>query len=118
MRTSKAITVVHPDSRIRIALRSMLEAHGYSVATDYSCADLMSGRSDVRPDLILVHRSILDHEGLEVLSQLTRKWEESEIIFLPESLISTAAVAASAPQLLRNIDRLLKMRSTREILAV
>ena len=118
MRTSKAVTVVHPDSRIRIALRSMLEAQGYIVATDYSCADLMSGRSDHQPHLILVDRSLLDREGLEILSQLTRKWEESEIIFLPESLNSTSAAAAFAPQLLRNVDRLLKMRSTREILSV
>jgi len=118
MRTPKAVTVVHPDSRIRIALRSMLEAQGYVVATDFSCTDLMSGRSDVHPDLILVDRSLLNREGLEILSQLTRRWSESEIIFLPESLNSTNAAAAFAPQLLRNVDRLLKMRSTREILAV
>ncbi len=96
----------------------MLEAQGYIVATDYSCADLMSGRSDIQPHLILVDRSLLDREGLEILSQLNRKWEETEIIFLPESLNSTGAAAAFAPQLLRNVDRLLKMRSTREILSV
>jgi DNA-binding NtrC family response regulator len=118
MRTSKSVTVVHPDSRIRIALRSMLEAHGCAVATDFSCADLLSGKSDLRPDLILIHRSLLDQEGLEILSQLTRKWDESEIVTLPESLNSMAAAAAFAPQLLKIIDRLLKMRSTREILSV
>jgi DNA-binding response OmpR family regulator len=118
MRTPKAVTVVHPDSRIRIALRSVLETQGYAVATDDSCADLMSGRSAVRPDLILVDRSLLERDGLEILSQLTRKWEESEIILLPESLNSLGAAAAFAPQLLRNVDRLLNMRSTRDILSV
>jgi DNA-binding response OmpR family regulator len=118
MRTTKAITVVHPDSLVRIALRSILESYGCNVATDHSCSDLVSGRSDPRPDLILVDRGLLDHEGLEILSQLNKKWDETEIVFLPESLNSTSAAAAFAPQLLRIIDRLLKMRSTREILAV
>ena len=65
-----------------------------------------------------VDRSLLERDGLEILSQLTRRWEESEIIFLPESLNSLGAAAAFAPQLLRNVDRLLNMRSTRDILSV
>jgi DNA-binding response OmpR family regulator len=118
MRNTKAVTVVHPDSRIRIALRTLLEAHGCTVATDFSCGDLLSGASDVRPDVILVDRHLLDHEGLDVLSQLTAKWQESEVIFLPESVNDQAGAAAFAAQLLRMIDRLLECRTTREILAV
>jgi FixJ family two-component response regulator len=118
MRNTKAVTVVHPDSQIRIALRSLLEKHGCTVSTDYSCGDLLSGSSDVRPDVILVDRRLLDHEGLDILSQLTAKWQESEIIFLPESVNDQAGAAAFAVQLLRMIDRLLELRTTRDILAV
>jgi len=118
MRTSKAVTVVHPDFRVRIALRSILEAHGCTAATDHTCADLLSGNSDLQPDLILVDRSLLEREGLEILSQLNRKWNETEIVFLPQGLDGSAAVATYAAQLLRIVDRLLEMRTTRDILEV
>jgi FixJ family two-component response regulator len=117
MRTSKVVTVVHPDSKVRIALRSILEAHGCTVATDHSCADLLSGESCVCPDLILVDRSLLACEGFDVLSQLNRKWDETEIVFLPEGLSSEKGESASTSQLLNIIDRLLQMRTTRELLA-
>jgi len=115
MRPSKLVTVVHPDSKVRIALRSTLEAHGCSVATDHSCDDLLSD-SSIRPDLILLDRSLLGEEGSKVLSQLNRKWLETEIVFLPEGLASEKAKAAAA-QILPIVDRLLKMRTTRELLA-
>jgi FixJ family two-component response regulator len=118
MRTSKAILVVHPDWRVRMALRSLLETHGCTVATDYSCADLLSGSSDFRPDLILVDRSLLDHEGLDVLSQLGRRWDDTEVVFLPEGMNGGAEKSDFAAQLLRIVDRLLQMRTTRDILAV
>src|SRR3989442_11059974 len=118
MRKTKAITVVHPDSRIRIALRKVLETHGCAVATDHTCSDLMSGKSDVRPDLILVDRSLLDHEGLDILSQLNQKWDETEIIFLPEGMSGGSGTLAFESQLLRIVDRLLGMRTTREILSI
>ena len=118
MRTTKAVTVVHPESRIRIALRTLLEAHGCTVSTDYSCGDLLSGNSDVKPDLLLVDRRLLEHEGLDVLSQLTAKWQECEIVLLPESVNDEAGAKALASQLLRIVDRLLEMRSTRDILSV
>lgn len=118
MRTTKAVTIVHPESRIRIALRSLLEAHGCTVSTDFSCGDLLSGKSDVRPDLILVDRRLLDHEGIDVLSQITARWEESQVLLLPESVTDEAGAQALATQLLRIVDRLLDMRTTRDILAV
>jgi CheY-like chemotaxis protein len=118
MRTSKAILVVHPDSRVRIALRSLLEGHGCTVATDFSCGDLLSGSSDFRPDVILLDRSLLEHDGLDVLSQFNQRWEETETVILPESLAGGTGKADLAPQLLRIVDRLLQMRTTRDILAV
>jgi|SRR6185503_17964680 len=118
MRTTKAVTVVHPESRIRIALRTLLEAHGCTVSTDYSCGDLLSGKSDVKPDLLLVDRRLLEHEGLDVLSQLSARWDESEIVLLPDSVSDEAGAKALATQLLGTVDRLLKMRTTRDILSV
>ena len=116
MRTSKVVTVVHADSKIRVALRSALEAHGCTVAADHSCADLMSDAS-VRPDLILLDRSLLSNEGIDVLSQVNHKWEEIEIVFLPDGMTLQTADTGSIPQLLRIVDRLLEMRTTRDLLA-
>ena len=116
MRTAKVVTVVHPDSRVRIALRSTLEAHGCTVATDHSCADLLS-ESSIRPDLILLDRLLLGEEGFEMLSRLSQKWEGTEIVFLPEGLAMETGKTASNPELLRIVDRFLKMRTTRELLA-
>jgi DNA-binding response OmpR family regulator len=115
MRTSKVVTVVHPDSKVRIALRSALEAHACTVATDHSCADLLSD-SSLRPDLILLDRSLLGEEGFDVLSQLNKKWEEMQVVFLPEGLASEMGKIATTPELLRIVDRLLNMRTTAELL--
>ena len=114
MKKPKVVTVVHPDSKIRILLRSLLNAQGYTVATDHSCTDLMTGDSGVNPDLILLDRSLLGHEGMEVLSRLNHRWIETEIVFLPEGL---SANSSSLNQIISNVDRLLKMRTTRELLA-
>ena len=116
MKSSKLVTVVHPDSKTRVALRSTLEAHGCSVATDHSCADLLSD-SGVRPNLILLDRSMLSEEGVDVLSRLNHKWNEAEIVFLPEGLTAKTGQTAVLPELLRIVDRLLQMRTTRELLA-
>jgi len=116
MRASRVVSVVHPDSKVRTALRSTLEAHGCTVATVHSCADLLSN-SSFRPDLILLDRSLLGPEGFDVLSRLSQKWEETEIIFLPEGLARGVGKTSFPPELLHNVDRLLKMRSTRELLA-
>jgi FixJ family two-component response regulator len=118
MRNSKAVTVVHPDWRIRIALRTLLEAHGCTVSTDYSCSDLLTGPSDVRPDLILVDRPLLDHEGIDILSRLGARWTDTEIVFLPEGLTAECGISAVASPLLQIVDRLLEMRTTRDILSV
>ena len=118
MSTSKTVTVVHPASRVRIALRGTLERHGCAVATDHSCADLLMGDSGVRPDLILLDRSLLADEGSEMLSHLRQKWEDTEIVFLPAAITNDDETPTYLPQLLGIVDRLLKMRTTREILAI
>lgn len=118
MSASKVVTVVHPSSKARISLRSMLEKHGCTVATDHSCSDLLSGESSVKPDLILLDRSLLDHDGMDVLSRLNRKWEDVEIVFLPEDILSDAGKSLLPSRLLPIIDRLLKMKTTSELLAI
>src|SRR5689334_23220783 len=118
MRTSKSVMVVHPDSKVRILLRSLLEDHGCTVATDHSCADLMTGSADARPDVILVDRTLLSREGIDVLSDLSRRWQEAQIVFLPEGLAGAGARAAIGPQLEGVVDRMLSLKPTREILAV
>jgi FixJ family two-component response regulator len=117
MRTSRVVTVVHPDSKVRISLRSILQSHGCTVATDHSCADLLSGEPSLLPDLILLDRTLLACEGADVLSQLNQKWEGTEIVFLPEHLSSESGTSASTAQLLSIVDRLLQMRTTRDLLA-
>jgi DNA-binding response OmpR family regulator len=116
MKSSKLVTVVHPDPETRTALRSTLEAHGCTVATGRSCTGLLSG-SAARPTLILLDRSTLREGGVDVLSRLNRKWEEAEIVVLPEGLSARTGQAAVPPGLLEIVDRLLQMRTTRELLA-
>ena len=117
MKGSKTVTVVHPASRVRIALRKTLENQGWAVATDHSCADLLVGDSGVRPDLILLDRSLLGGEGSELLSQLRQRWEDAEIVFLPAAVTDDGDITNYLAPLLGVVDRLLKMRTTREILA-
>jgi FixJ family two-component response regulator len=112
------VTVVHPDPQTRVLLRSVLQAQGRAVATDHSCGDLLGDRSGVEPGVILLDRSFLVREGVDVLSLLRRKWGESEIVFLPEGLEGADGTSAIVVQLLRHVDRLLNMRTTRELLAV
>ena len=116
MKHSKVVTVVHPSSKVRIALRSILEAHGCTVTTDHSCTDLLSGQSPAVPDLILLDRSLLDHEGFDVLARLNRKWGDVETVFLPENTGEIERSVLTA-RLLPIIDRLLKLRTTSDLLA-
>src|ERR1043166_7008237 len=108
---SKLVIVVHPDSKARIALRTALEQRGIPVATDPSGDDLLAWSSDRSPDLVLVDRSLAG--GVELLSDIHRKWKDAETVLLPEDL-----GGASLGSLLSIVDRLLGMRSTRDLLAV
>jgi len=111
--TRKSVIVVHPDSKSRIALRGVLESRGIHVATDHSSADLLAWTSDLRPDLVLLDRSLVAVDGVDLLSEIRRKWKETEIVLLPEELGDR-----SFTTLLDIVDRLLGMRTTRELLAV
>jgi len=111
--TKKTVIVLHPESQVRIMLRSELERRGLLVATDHSGADLLAWASDLRPDLVLVDRSILEREGLELLSSMANRWPEAENVRLPETLDP-----ASLASLLGHVERLLHMHSTRRLLAV
>jgi len=111
---SKLVVVVHPESKVRSTLRGVLEQRGLLVATDHSFRDLLEWTcSDLRPDLVLVDRTLAAAEGVELLSEIHRKWRETETVLLPEDL-----GGASLGSLLAIVDRLLGMRSTRELLAV
>lgn len=118
MGSSKSVAVVHPDTKVRIALRSLLEPLGCSVATDHSCVDLLEDQSDLRPDLILLDRTLLAAEGFDVLSRLNGKWTDAETVLLPEGLSCASQHPAFATPLLSIIGRFLQMRTTRELLAV
>jgi len=107
----KLVIVVHPDSKARIALRTALEQRGIPVATDHSCDDLLAWAPERSPDLVLLDRSLSG--GVELLSDIHRKWNETETVLLPEDL-----GGASLESLLSIVDRLLGMRSTRDLLAV
>ena len=118
MRTTRSITIVHPEVKVRIALRSIFEAHACTVTTDHSLRDLASTKGDVCPDVILVDRAQVTQEGIEILTELNRIWEEAVIVFLPEGLTSDIPQSTLRPQLLGVVDRMLTLKSTREILSV
>ncbi|HEV3026741.1 MAG TPA: hypothetical protein VG457_04170 [Planctomycetota bacterium] len=118
MSASKVVLLVHPDSRVRILLRSILQDQGRTVMTDHSWSDLLSDRSGDVPAVILMDRSILDQEGVDALSLFRRKWNDTEVILLPEGLEMASIPRDSMIQLLRHVDRLISMKSTKELLAV
>jgi len=117
MKSSKLVTVIHPDDAVRGSLRLTLERQGYRVATDPSCGSLLSGERRIRPDLILLDRSVLSDEGVDLVSRLSQLWQEAQTLFLPESLSQDCDRSRSLPPLLDVIDRLLGMSSTRELLS-
>jgi DNA-binding response OmpR family regulator len=119
MRTSRSVTIAHPDVKVRIALRSILEAHGCTVNTDHCLRDLASTEGGISPDLILVDRGLLEREGIEILTELSRKWRESVPILLPEGLTAETVNSSSfGPQFLAIVDRMLGLALTRDILTV
>ena len=116
MRTSRSVTVVHPDVTIRITLRNILESHGCTVTTDHCLRDLASSSAELRPDVILLDRSLLANEGVDILTELNRKWGEAITVFLPDGLTCESAKAGHRPQLLAIVDRMLELNPTSDIL--
>jgi len=109
----KSVMVVHPDSSVRRALQLALENRGIRIATDQTSAGLLACDPGLRPDLVLLDRSVAAGQGIDLLSEISRKWKETVTVFLPEDL-----GGASLGALLNIVDRLLGMRSTRDLLAV
>ncbi len=118
MSTSKAILIVHPDPNVRAALRQLLEDQGRTILTDPSGSDLPSEPWADAPAVILMDQSYLDREGVDVLSLCRRKWNDAEIVLLPQGLETAGPRRESVLRLLGHVDRLLSMKSTRELLAV
>jgi FixJ family two-component response regulator len=116
--TSKVVLVVHPDSQMRILLRSILQDESRTVLTDHSCSDLLSDQLGDVPAVILMDRSFLNQQGVDVLSLFHRKWNDTEVVLLPEGLEIASTQRDTLIQLLRHVDRLLSMKSTKELLAV
>jgi len=85
LRHSNIVLVVHPESRIRLLLRSVLQDHGRTVMTEHSWSDLLSDRSGAVPAVILLDRSYVAQEGVEALGLLRRQWPGTEILILPGS---------------------------------
>jgi len=77
----------------------------------------LTGASTLTPDLILLSRRLLEAEGVNVLAQFSRKWNEVESVFLPEGLDQAVPPGVFADQILGVVDRFLKMPPTRELLA-
>jgi DNA-binding NarL/FixJ family response regulator len=114
MSASRTVTVVHPDSQSRIHLRTLLQDRGLIVLTDHSWVDLLSDREATAPGVLLLERSLIGAEDLiEVLSRIRERWPETHIVFLPED-----PSPASTALLLLHIDRLVCMKSTRDVLGV
>jgi DNA-binding response OmpR family regulator len=115
---SRIVTVVHPDSETRRFLQSALQAQGRTVVTNPTWSALLSDRSAVDPGVILLDRALSGPDGIEVLSLINQKWVESVIVFLPEGLEDPGTRLSSVRALIRNVERLLGMQSTRDLLAV
>ena len=118
MRTSRSVTVVHSDVEVRSVLRTILESHGCAVTTDHSLRDLASTKGDNRPDVILVDRTLLACEGIDLLTELNRKWGDAVTVFLPDGLTCDSEKSSLRPQLLAIVDRMLALKPTREILTI
>jgi len=117
MSPSKVILVVHPDSHMRSHLRHLLQDQGRTVLTDHSCSDLLSDPRGDTPAVILLDRSFLDQEGIDILSLFRRRWNDTEVVLLPAGLENPSTGRESMIQLLRHVDRLLSMKSTKDLLA-
>jgi len=86
MTDSAIVLVVHPESRMRLLLRSVLQDHGRTVLTEHSWSDLLSDRPGAVPAVILLDRSFVALEGVDALALLRGKWPGADIVVLPESL--------------------------------
>lgn len=104
--TAKTVMVVHPQSRMRVLLRSVLQDHGRTVVTDHSCRDVLADRSDLAPAAILLDRSFLDPDEADVAALLRGKWPAAELVVLPLGIDQADTWRDAMIQLLRHLDGL------------
>lgn len=112
---SKIVTAVHPDSQVRILLRCVLQDRARTVLTDHSWRDLLADGGAPQPSVLLIDRSFIGEHGMDVLHLLHERWPDSEILILPEALEVEERRRDAMVQLLRHVDRLLAMKTSREL---
>ena len=111
MSNSTIVTAVHPDSKIRILLRSALQDPTRTVLTDHSWADLLADAAAPRPSVIILHRSFIGQDCVDVLALFQERWPGIDIVVLPESLEDEGTRRDALIQLLRQVDQLLAPKS-------
>jgi DNA-binding response OmpR family regulator len=80
------ILVVDDESRIRLALRSCLEAEGYDVEEARDGAEAIRVILDTRPDLMLLDLAMPHLDGMGTLRELHARFKE----LMPRTIILTA----------------------------
>ncbi len=118
MKTEKQVVILHADGAVSCTLRRLLRAQGCDVATRLSCQDLLDSVVPLHPDLILLDLDLFNHEGPALLSRIMRKWNETEIVLLPEGLGKKSDPSFTITQLQGIVGRFLEMRTMRDLLAV
>ena len=79
MDTKKTIMVVDDNPDIVTIVRTILEGKGYSVASAYSGAELLSSLEKDKPDLVVLDIMMPHMDGLEVLTRLKAAPETASI---------------------------------------
>ncbi len=79
MDTKKTIMVVDDNPDIVTIVRTILEGKGYSVASAYSGAELLSSLEKDKPDLVVLDIMMPQMDGLEVLTRLKAAPETASI---------------------------------------
>ena len=87
------VLVVDDEPQIRRALRTSLEAHGYSVATVGTGDEGVVGAAEGAPDLVLLDLGLPDMDGTEVIRRI-RAFSEVPVIVLSVRESQSDKVAA------------------------
>jgi two-component system KDP operon response regulator KdpE len=75
------VLVVDDEPQIRRALRTSLEAHGYSVSTVATGEEGVVGAADLAPELVLLDLGLPDLDGTEVIRRI-RAFSDVPVIVL------------------------------------
>ncbi|HEX4343288.1 MAG TPA: sigma-54 dependent transcriptional regulator [Verrucomicrobiae bacterium] len=76
------ILVVDDDEDVRELLVTVLRHDGYDVSQAESAAALTSAFGLPQPDLVLLDVKLPDADGLDLLPQIKKKWDDTEVIVL------------------------------------